>query len=371
MPQGLLADRYRLGDLLGTGGVAEVRRARDTVLGRDVAVKLFRDMDVRRFDNEIRTLAGLSHPGLVSVYDADTTGDLPFMVLELVEGKTLRDRVANGRLPVEDVRRLGAAVADALAHVHANGFIHRDIKPSNILLDDDNVPRLADFGLALTASGARLTRTGQVVGTAAYLAPEQVRGAEITPAVDVYALGLVLLECLTGHREYQGGEIEAAVARLHRPPAVPADLPFDLARLLSLMTALSAGRRPTARECADALATKDSAAKDLATKDLPAKDLPTKVAPLPRRPRRVLAAASVAVLMAAVGTGIAARDRAPAPPAATPPASTEPGTVQRTPEPVAEQPVVPTTAAQPPERAGQQPKVPGKDKNGKGNKGKP
>ncbi len=372
MPEGLLADRYRLGDLLGTGGVAEVRRARDTLLGRDVAIKLFRDMDVRRFDNEIRTLAGLSHPGLVSVYDADTTGDLPFMVLELVEGKTLRDRVANGRLPVEDVRRLGAAVADALAHVHANGFIHRDIKPSNILLDDGNVPRLADFGLALTASGARLTRTGQVVGTAAYLAPEQVRGAEITPAVDVYALGLVLLECLTGHREYGGGEIEAAVARLHRPPAVPADLPFDLARLLSLMTALSAGRRPTARECADVLSAKDPRALDL-----PTNDPPTKVAPLPRRPRRVLAAASVAVLMAAVGSGIAARDRVPAPPAATPPVSTEPGTAEPiaeepvAEEPVVERPVVPTTAAQPPERAGQQPKVPGKDKNGKGNKGKP
>jgi serine/threonine protein kinase len=366
MPEGLLADRYRLGDLLGTGGVAEVRRARDTVLGRDVAIKLFRDMDVRRFDNEIRTLAGLSHPGLVSVYDADTTGDLPFMVLELVEGRTLRDRVAKGRLPVEDVRRLGAAMADALAHVHANGFIHRDIKPSNILLDDDNVPRLADFGLALTASGARLTRTGEVVGTAAYLAPEQVRGTEITPAVDVYALGLVLLECLTGHREYEGGEIEAAVARLHRPPAVPADLPFDLARLLSLMTALSAGRRPTARECADALS-----AKDLPTKDLPTKDLPTKVAPPPRRPRRVLAAASVAVLMAAVGTGIAARDRAPAPPAATPPASTEPGTAEQTPAPVVEQPVVPATTQQPPVPAGEPEKASGKGKNGKGNKGKP
>lgn len=371
MRLGLLADRYRLGDLLGTGGVAEVRRARDTLLGRDVAIKLFRDMDVRRFDNEIRTLAGLSHPGLVSVYDADTTGDLPFMVLELVEGRTLRDWVANGRLPVEDVRRLGAAVADALAHVHANGFIHRDIKPSNILLDDDNVPRLADFGLALTASGARLTRTGQVVGTAAYLAPEQVRGAEITPAVDVYALGLVLLECLTGHREYGGGEIEAAVARLHRPPAVPADLPFDLARLLSLMTALSAGRRPTARECADALSAKDLPAKDLPAKDLPTKDLPTKVAPLPRRPRRVLAAASAAVLMAAVGTGIAARDRAPAPPAATPPASTEPGTAEQTPAPVVEQPVVPAAIQQPPVPAEQPEKASGKSKNGKGNKGKP
>ncbi|KJK33852.1 hypothetical protein UK23_44650, partial [Lentzea aerocolonigenes] len=232
----LLADRYRLGELLGAGGVAEVRRARDTVLARDVAIKLFRScrdgVDVRRFNNEIRALASLSHPGLVDVYDADASGETPFMVLELVEGRTLRDRIAYGPMDVDDVRRLGAALADALSHVHGHGFIHRDVKPSNILLEAGDVPRLADFGLARVADSSRLTRADQVVGTAAYLAPEQVRGGEITSAVDVYALGLVLLECLTGHREYEGAEIEAAVARLHRPPVIPDDLPFDLTRLM-------------------------------------------------------------------------------------------------------------------------------------------
>lgn len=360
----LLADRYRLGEVLGTGGVAEVRRARDTVLARDVAIKLFRKgrdlADARRFDNEIRTLAGLSHPGLVTVYDADTTGETPFMVLELVEGRTLRDRLDHGAMNVEDVRRLGAALADALAHVHDQGLVHRDIKPSNILLGEDDVPRLADFGLVRLVDGARVTRADQVVGTAAYLAPEQVRGGEITPAVDVYALGLVLLECLSGHREYEGAEIEAAVARLHRPPVVPDDLPFGLARLLRLMTSLSVARRPTARECAKALLAAD-----------------TQVLVAPRRSRGLLAAASAAVLIAAAGTGILAQNRAApvesAPPATTAPVSTQPSSAEQTqtqtqtPAPVAEQPVAETTA-QPPVQVQQNGKS-GKGKSGKG-KGK-
>jgi serine/threonine protein kinase len=357
----LLADRYRLGELLGTGGVAEVRRARDVVLARDVAVKLFpscRDaVDVRRFHNEIRTLATLSHPGLVTVYDADTSGDTPFMVLELVEGRTLRDRIANGPMDADDVRRLGAAVADALSHVHGHGFVHRDIKPSNILLDDDDVPRLADFGLARLADSSRLTRADQIVGTAAYLAPEQVRGGEITPAVDVYALGLVLLECLTGRREYEGAEIEAAVARLHRPPVVPAGLPFGLTRLLSLMTSLSPARRPSARECAGLLL---------------ASDPPTRVEQLRPRSRGMLAVASAAVLLAAVGTGLVVQNRdtpaESAPPAST---STQPTTVQHTPAPVVvEQPVVPTT--QPPVQQANDHSGKGKSGKGKGNgKGRP
>jgi eukaryotic-like serine/threonine-protein kinase len=347
----LLADRYRLGELLGTGGAAEVRRATDVVLARDVAVKLVQPgaADVRRFHNEIRTLASLSHPGLVAVYDADTSGDTPFMVLELVEGRTLRDLIANGPMGVEEVRRLGAALADALAYVHEQGFIHRDVKPSNVLLDEDDVPRLADFGLARLADGARLTRADQVVGTAAYLAPEQVRGAEITSAVDVYALGLVLLECLTGHREYEGAEIEAAVARLHRPPVIPDDLPFDLVRLLSLMTSQTPTRRPTARECAAGLLGATP---------------PTRVLPLPRRSRGVLVAAAVALLLAAAGTGLVAQNRA-TPVESAPPATTQPSAVE--PTPVVQQPVVETTEPPPPVEAGQK----GNRGKGKSGKGKP
>ena len=241
----LLANRYRVGELLGSGGMAEVRRGRDTLLARDVAIKLFQPghdpADAQRFDNEIRTLARLSHPGLVAVYDADPDGETPYMVLELVEGRTLRGRLADGPMSVEDVRRLGAALADALAHVHAHGFVHRDVKPSNILLGADDVPRLADFGLARLTDSARLTRADQVVGTAAYLAPEQVRGAEITPAVDVYALGLVLLECLTGRREYEGAEIEGEVGIAGERAALGMQVPELEAPPGGLTTGMFAG----------------------------------------------------------------------------------------------------------------------------------
>ncbi|MFJ8958424.1 protein kinase [Lentzea sp. NPDC102401] len=367
----LLADRYRLGEVLGTGGVAQVRRARDVLLARDVAVKLFKPgedlADAHRIDNEIRALAGLSHPGLVTVFDADPGGEEPYVVLELIEGRTLRDRVADGPMSVDDVRRVGGALADALAHVHARGLVHRDVKPSNILLDADGLPRLADFGLVRFTDGASLTKTGLVVGTAAYLSPEQVRGEEVTEAADVYALGLVLLECLTGHREYEGAEVEAAVARLHRPPVVPDDLPFDLVRLLSRMTSLSAARRPSARECAEALLT-------------PAADPPTLVVERPqRRPRGLLAAASIVVLISAIGTGISAWNSAtstgsepPETTAPTAPASTVPRTAEITPTPVAVQPTAPAVAPPPVQAVNKgKPAGPaGSDNSGKGNPGK-
>lgn len=253
----LLADRYRLDGLVGAGGMAQVHRGWDVLLRRPVAVKLFPGVEdavtERRIENEIRTLAALSHPGLVAVYDAGTSGGTRFVVMRLVEGRTLRAEINRGPLALSEVRRLGAAIADALAHVHAHGVIHRDLKPSNILLDADREPLLADFGLALTSGADRVTLSQQVVGTAPYLAPEQVRGGAIGPAVDVYALGLVLLECLSGRTEYDGGGVEAAVARLHRPPHVPSHLPPELVRLFSLMTAMTPKRRPTAEECARVL----------------------------------------------------------------------------------------------------------------------
>lgn len=366
----LLADRYRLGEVLGTGGVAQVRRARDVLLARDVAVKLFRPgedlSDARRIDNEICALAGLSHPGLVKVYDADPGGETPYVVLELIEGRTLRDRVVDGPMTVEDVRRVGAALADALAHVHARGFVHRDVKPSNVLLDDDEIPRLADFGLVSMVGEAGLTKTGQVVGTAAYLAPEQVRGQEVTSAADVYALGLVLLECLTGHREYEGSEVEAAVARLHRPPAMPDGLPFDLVRLLSRMTALSVARRPTARECAEALRSPVVA------------DPPTLVTARPPRSRGLLAAAAAVVVISAIGTGLSTWNSVTStnsePPATNAPATNAPAsnparTADLVPTPVVVQPTAPVVAP-PPVQVVERGTPAGPGGKGKHNKGK-
>jgi serine/threonine protein kinase len=166
----------------------------------------------------------------------------------------MRQALAAGALDDRGAVEVAAQVLDALAHAHSRGVVHRDVKPSNVLLDRAGAAHLADFGLARLVDATRLTRADQVVGTAAYLAPEQVRGGPIGPAADVYALGLVLLECLTGYREYEGGEIEAAVARLHRAPHVPDDLPRDLARLIRRMTADDPRDRPTAGECAGLLA---------------------------------------------------------------------------------------------------------------------
>ena len=326
----LLAERYELAESLGSGAVADVRRAWDTRLRRQVAVKLFRagsDLgDARRFDNEITTLAGLSHPGLVQVHDAGTTAGTPFVVLQLVDGCTLRDRIAGGPLSSDEVRRLGANLADALAYVHARGVMHRDIKPSNILIDRDGGAYLADFGLARLIGTTRLTGTDQLVGTAAYLAPEQVRGEEFGCPVDVYALGLVLLECLTGQREYQGSEIESAVARLHRQPAVPDELPEDLKRLLTLMTSLSPRRRPSAADCARALREPSGT---VALLDVPVR---------PQRPVRVLVASAALALLTTAG--VTAAFMSPPPPAESAPQQTTtapavPGTTSVLP-PVAE-----------------------------------
>ncbi|MEV1121074.1 serine/threonine-protein kinase [Actinosynnema sp. NPDC049800] len=251
----VLEGRYRLAGRLGAGGAAEVHRGWDLLLRRFVAVKVFDgdDVDGRRFDNEVRTLAGLSHPGLLSVYDVGTCEGTSFVVMQLVEGMTLRDRLLDGTFTPAQVRALGHQLADTLAHVHEQQVVHRDVKPSNVLLDGSDTAYLADFGLARSLGSTRITKTSEVVGTAAYLAPEQVRGDEVGPPADVYALGLLLLECLTGYREYQGDRVEAAIARLHRPPHVPHDVPAGLARLLAQMTSLSPRRRPTAAQVADKL----------------------------------------------------------------------------------------------------------------------
>ncbi len=260
----LASGRYVLQDRLGGGGSSDVYRGFDALLTRPVAVKMFRpDNDAtaeRRFEEEARLLAGLDHPGLVTVYDIGVEDDQAFMVLQLVDGVTLRGRLSHGPLPLDQAVRLGARLASVLAHVHSSGIIHRDLKPGNVLIDGDHIAEgganvyLTDFGISrLIDGGAHLTATGLTVGTAAYMAPEQVRGDEVRPAADVYTLGLVLLECVTGRREYAGTTTESALARLSRSPQVPAGLPAPLGRLLSAMTADDPAARPSALHCAEAL----------------------------------------------------------------------------------------------------------------------
>ena len=238
--------------------MADVYDAVDNDTGRRVAVKVLRGvdnpLDARRFAAEIRTTARLAHPCIVTLLDAGEHQGAPYLVMERVAGGSLAERVRQGPVPAPDVARIGAQVAAALAHAHEAGIIHRDVKPANVLLDENGHARLADFGIAVSATATRLTVSGSVAGSAAYVAPEQVLGDAVGPGADVYALGLVLLECLLGRPVYSGTAVEAALARLTRDPEIPAELPDDWVALLRRMTAGKPQRRPNADTAAQTLA---------------------------------------------------------------------------------------------------------------------
>ncbi|MFI2644257.1 protein kinase [Streptomyces sp. NPDC018610] len=266
--------------------MADVYEGVDTRLRRSVAVKVFRpgpDPQIEdRLTAEAVLLARLQHPGLVTVYDAGRDDDRSYLVMQLIKGPTLRSCLAGGALPERRVVQVGAALARALAYVHQAGIVHRDVKPSNVLLDAAGDPHLADFGIARLTNATRHTATDVLIGTAAYLAPEQVAGKRVGPAVDVYALGLVLLEGLKGRLEYEGSPLEAAIARLHRPPEVPTWLPSDLATLLRAMTAQDPEARPDAESCAGILASRHARA---ATHPLPLSASSDASFPAPRAAR--------------------------------------------------------------------------------------
>jgi serine/threonine protein kinase len=178
--------------------------------------------------------------------------------MELVEGQDLRSRIRHSPVPLDELAVIGAGIADALAYVHSLGIIHRDVKPGNILLvqvrpGEPLRPKLTDFGIARIADGTRLTETGAMVGTAAYLSPEQAMGSPLTPASDVYSLGLVLLECIKQTVEYPGSAVESAVARFHRAPDIPAEVPAEWADLIRSLTAREPLERPSAGDVETAL----------------------------------------------------------------------------------------------------------------------
>ncbi|HLV57491.1 MAG TPA: serine/threonine-protein kinase [Natronosporangium sp.] len=261
-PQSLLAGRYRLVERIAAGGMGEVWRGTDEVLGRTVAVKIMLPALLNepgfqeRFRGEARTMANLSHPGVVDVYDYHSDGTLAFLVMEYVEGEALSAVLQRvGRLPPARTMPLVAQAADALQAAHDKGIVHRDIKPGNLMVRPDGRLVLTDFGVARSALVGQITATGAVLGTAGYLSPEQADGRPATAASDIYALGVVAYQCLAGRRPFEGDNpIEVAMRHLREePPPLPPDIPPPVRAVVSRALAKDPAQRwPSAAEFAAA-----------------------------------------------------------------------------------------------------------------------
>jgi Tol biopolymer transport system component/serine/threonine protein kinase len=268
---------YEISAHLGGGGMGEVYRARDTRLGRDVAVKILRrrlldEAGRARFEREARAIAALSHPNVLAVHDVGDDDGLPYLVTELLDGETLRERLARGVPPVARALEWASAIAAGLAAAHAAGLVHRDLKPENVFLLADGRVKILDFGLARAAAGSARaveddghTMPGMIVGTAGYLAPEQAQGRPVTAAADLFALGAILFELLTGERAFRGaGVVETlhAVVTADPPPpsTVRPEVPPWLDRVVARLLAKEPARRfQSADDLAFALAVQGEA----------------------------------------------------------------------------------------------------------------
>jgi serine/threonine protein kinase len=263
----VLDNRYDVGRPLGSGGMGEVFLARDRVLGRDVALKVLRSQFAgdrefaERFKREARSAASLSHPNIVQVYDRGETEDgASYIAMEYVPGGTLKEKIlAEGPLGRREAAALGAQVAEALGAAHERGMVHRDIKPQNVLLTDRDDAKVADFGIARAGSSVTISKTGSVMGTAGYMSPEQALGKPATPKSDLYSLGVVLYEALTGELPYTADNpIAVSMKHVNEPlvppkeidPAIPEGMN---ALVVKLMAKNPEDRYASANELADDL----------------------------------------------------------------------------------------------------------------------
>ncbi|BBH63590.1 hypothetical protein ACTI_02750 [Actinoplanes sp. OR16] len=345
-PGELLGARYRLDDRLAAGGMGEVWRATDMVLGRPVAVKTLLagyadDAGFRsRFQHEARAMASLRHAGVVPVYDFGDTGDGAYLVMARVDGRPLNERIAErGPLGPAETMSVVTQAARALAAAHEAGIVHRDVKPGNLIIEPDGTVVLVDFGVARSANSVTLTGAREVVGTALYIAPEQVSKQTTGPSADIYALGVVAYHCLAGHPPFVGDN-PLAVALQHvseEPPPLPDTVPAPVRDLVTrALEKDPADRFPSAAAMADAAAALITVEGDAAAAtavlapalsrtvtDLPAPPPPPPPAPRPRRRNLALLSGLLAALLG-VGTLIAVTDPFGGPPAITTPDKLQP-----------------------------------------------
>jgi len=311
-----VAGRYELVHPLGHGAMATVDLAHDVELERPVALKrlaenLARDSDLqRRFLREARLAARLAHPNVVRVFDVGEDDGRPFIAMEYVEGETLAElSERRGPLPVAEAATLGTQMCAGLAAAHAAGLVHRDVKPQNLLLRIDGVLKLGDFGIAAGHEGTRLTLAGTVLGTAGYLAPEQARGERVTAAADIYAVGAVLYELLTGEPARKAGSLaELGADDGFDPPDLGARVPEAPSELVAAVTAclsVRPGDRPqSAAALARLLAPGPSEVETLSLPPDPAQRATEILAPRTTRPRRWWTTRRVAAIAALVTAGI-------------------------------------------------------------------
>jgi serine/threonine-protein kinase len=318
----VIGDRYRLTNRIAAGGMGEVWQATDSVLGRSVAVKVLhaeRSEDPEfqaRFRHEARAMAALRHPGVADVYDYGETGDDAYIVMSHIDGQPLSERIAEaGRLDPATTMDIVAQTARALSAAHSAGIIHRDVKPGNLITKPDGTVVLVDFGIARSANSTTLTGINDVVGTAQYIAPEQVSKQDTGPATDLYALGTVAYECLAGRPPFLGDNpVTVALRHLNDdPPPLPADVPSPVRELVgTAMAKRPADRFSSATAMAEAA---DAVTNKLGTAGY--RDRPV-VAPVPgtagsgRRSRIALiagglalvAVAAIAIVLFTAGSGV-------------------------------------------------------------------
>jgi serine/threonine-protein kinase len=352
-PSELLHGRYRLVRLIATGGMGSVWEGHDELLDRRVAVKVLSDAlaadptFVERFRREARAAGRLAHPNLARVYDFGDEGHRQFLVMELVEGETLRDRIAReAPLSPGEAVRIAEAVAGGLEAAHGAGVIHRDVKPANIMLDPHGAVKVTDFGIAAAAWGAPITLTGAGLGTAQYASPEQAAGQTVTPASDVYSLGVVTYEMLTGRPPFDAeSPVALAVAHARAQPPPVRDLApavsAPVAAVVEQALAKDPGARP--RSALEFAAKLRTALTDRATTQRLAASTERLFPPSPPRPvaatdvlprarhrvaRWVLVASVLAIAVAALGIVLSGSSHQPSPaPGPTPSPTTQPATI--------------------------------------------